>query len=293
MKSQLEASESRLQDYAVSSGLSPASDKESPAENQLKELGDNLSQAQADRIAKQAKYEEARSKPVDSLPELLEDPTMRDYREKMTELKRQYAELSATLTPQHFKVQRVQAQIDELNSSMQKERSNVLRRIGNEFAAAVRRERLLSEAHAGQEKVVADQSSKAIHYDTLKRDVDSNRRLYEVMLQRVKEASLASAMRDSTVMVIDRAKPPLLPYRPSLPMNSAIGLFSGAFLGFAFVLIRERIDRRISAPGDAQDCLALPELGVIPIDESAIPVPIFNRLNFHRAAPSLPAKNVT
>jgi len=67
----------------------------------------------------------------------------------------------------------------------------VLRRIGNEYLAALRRERLLSRINANQEKVVADHSSKAIHYDTLKRDVDSNRRLYEVMLQRVKEASLA------------------------------------------------------------------------------------------------------
>lgn len=290
MKAQLEASEARLQDYAVSSGLSPTSEKDSPALNRLKQLQDELSKAQADRIAKQAKFEEARSKPVDSLPELLEDATMRDYREKLTELQRQYAELSATLTPQHYKVQRVQAQINELRSAMQKERSNVLRRIGNEYAASVRRERLLTDAQENQDKVVADQSSKAIHYDTLKRDVDSNRHLYEVMLQRVKEASLASAMRDSSVLVVDRAKPPLLPYRPSLPMNSAIGLFSGVFLGLAFIMIRERVDRRICAPGDAQVYLDLPELGVIPLDGPANPVPILDRLNIYRSPIPLPAR---
>jgi uncharacterized protein involved in exopolysaccharide biosynthesis len=139
MKAQLEASEARFQDYALTSGLPPTTDKETPAESQLKQLADELSQAQGDRIAKQAKYEEARSKPVDSLPEMLEDPTMRDYLGKMTELQRQFAELSATLTPEHYKVQRVQAQIDELKSSMKKERDNVLQRIADEYAAAVRR----------------------------------------------------------------------------------------------------------------------------------------------------------
>src|SRR5260370_42531858 len=113
---------------------------------------------------------------------------------------------------------------------MQKERSNVLRSIGNEYTAAVRRERLLAEEHGSQEKVVADQSSKAIHYDNLRGEVDSNRRLYEVMLQRVKEASLATAMCDSNVLVIDRAKPPLLPFQPSLPMNTALSLFGGNVL---------------------------------------------------------------
>jgi capsular exopolysaccharide synthesis family protein len=288
MKVKLEQSEAQLQDYARTSGLSFTSEKENLAENRLKELQDELSKAQADRISNQAKFEAAKSKPPDSLPEILEDPTMRDYRQRLTELQRQYAELTATLTPEHYKVQRVQAQINELKSEMQKERSNVLRRVGNEYAAALRREMLLSKAQTEQEKVVADQSEKAIHYDTLKRDVDSNRRLYETMLQRVKEASLATAMRDSNVLVVDRAKPPLLPYRPSLPMNSAIGLFSGVFLGFGFVLLRERIDRRISAPGDAQVYLDLPELGVIPLDEAAASRQISNGLYPHRSAPALP-----
>jgi polysaccharide biosynthesis transport protein len=290
MKAELERSETQLQDYARTSGLSVTSEKENLAENKLKELQDELSKAQADRISNQAKFEGANSKPADSLPEILEDPTMRDYRQRLTELQRQYAELSATLTPEHYKVQRVQAQINELKFEMLNERSNVLRRIGNDYAAALRRERLLSKARAEQEKVVADQSEKAIHYDTLKRDVDSNRRLYEVMLQRVKETSLAAAMRDSNVLVVDRARPPLLPYRPSLPMNSAIGLFSGVLLGFGFVIFRERVDRRISAPGDAQVYLDLPELGVIPLDETAVSRQISSGLLQHRSTPALPPK---
>lgn len=289
MKAQLEASETRLQEYAQTSGLSLTSEKENPAENRLKELQDELSRAQADRIAKQAKLEEAQNKPAESLPEMLQDPTMRDFRQKLTELQRQYAELTATLTPEHYKVQRVQAQINELKSEMQKERGSVLHGIANEFAAALRRERLLLSAHAEQQKVVAEESSKAIHYDTLKRDVDSNRRLYEVMLQRVKEASLATAMRDSNVLVVDRARRPLLPYRPSVPMNTAIGLLSGIFLGFGFVLVRERIDRRISSPGDAQVYLDLPELGVIPLEPSGEPPQILHRWHPHRPAAPLPA----
>jgi polysaccharide biosynthesis transport protein len=270
MKGQLEASEAQLQDYARTSGLTFTSDKDSLAENKLKQLQDELSKTQADRIADQAKFEEAKSKSADTLPDVLEDPTMREERQKLADLKRQYAELSSTLTPAHYRVQRVQAQITEMEAQIQKERGNVLGRIRNEYLGAVRREKLLSDAHAAQEKVVADQASKAIHYDTLRRDVESNRKLYETMLQRVKEASLVAAMRDSNVMVIDRARPPLLPYRPSLPMNSAIGLFSGAFLGFGFVVLRERLNRRISAPGEAQVILDLPELGAIPLDVAAL-----------------------
>jgi succinoglycan biosynthesis transport protein ExoP len=264
MKAKLEHSEAQLQDYARTSGLTITSEKDNVAEIRLKELQEELSKAQAERVAKQSKLEEAKSKPADSLPEMLEDPTLREYRLKLTDLQRQLVELSATLTPAHYKVQRVRAQIAELQSAIEIERRNILGRIGSEYSAALRRERLLSERYAEQEKIVADQSSESIHYNMLKREVDSSRQLYESMLQRVKQAGLAAAMRASNVLVVDRAKPPLLPYRPRLLMNSALGLFSGVFLGVGLILLRERLDGRIRAPGDVQIYLNLPELGVIP-----------------------------
>jgi len=267
MKAKLEQSEAQLQDYAHTSGLMVTSEKDNAAESRLKELQEELSKAEADRVSKQAKFEEAKSQPANSLPEMLDDPTLRDYREKLTELQRQLVELSTTLTPEHYKVKRVQAQIAKLQSAVETERSNIQRRIGNEYSAALRRERLLAQAHAEQEKTVADQSEKAIHYHTLKREVDSSRQLYESMLQRVKQASLAAAMRASNVLVVDPAKIPRTKYRPSLLMNSAIGLFSGVFVGLGFVLLRERLDHKIRAPGDALACLNLPELGVIPLAE--------------------------
>jgi succinoglycan biosynthesis transport protein ExoP len=267
MKAKLEQSEAELQDYARSSGLTITSERDNVAEIRLKELQEELSKAQADRIAKQAKLEEAERKPADSLPEMLEDMTLRDYRVKLTDLQRQLVELSATLTPAHYKVQRVEAQIAELQSAFQTQRGLILRRIASEDEAARRRETLLAKAQAVQEKIVADQSSKAIHYNMLKREVDSSRQLYESMLQRVKQASLAAAMRASNVLVVDPAKAPLLPYKPSLPKNSVLGLFSGVLLGLGFIFLRESFDPRIRAPGDVQIYLNLPELGVIPLAE--------------------------
>src|SRR5258708_17635226 len=95
-------------------------------------------------------------------------------------------------------------------------------------------------------------------------------------------------MRDRKVMGVGRARPPLLPYRPSLPMNSAIGLCGGVLLGFGYVVLGERVSRRMSVPGDAQVFLDLPELGVIPLDDSVLPRQISNGLNPRRPAPSLP-----
>ena len=197
---------------------------------------------------------------------MLDDPTLREYRLRLTDLQRQLVELTATLTPAHYKVQRVQAQIEELQSAVQNQRALTLSRIRSEYAAALRREEFLATAYADQQKVVTDQSGKGIRYRTLKGEVDSTRQLYESMLERVKQAELATTMRASNVLVIDAAKVPTRRYSPSLPMNAAVGLFGGVFLGLGFVFFRERVDRRIQAPGEARVYLNVSELGVIAED---------------------------
>jgi capsular exopolysaccharide synthesis family protein len=84
------------------------------------------------------------------------------------------------------------------------------------------------------------------------------------MLQRVKESSITSALKASNVRIIDFARTPEKPYKPSWPLNSAIGMLSGVMLGVVIAVIRERADRSLHQPGDAGRLLGIPELGVIP-----------------------------
>ncbi len=270
LKIKLEKSEDQLQAYAQASGLvfTGEKDKENVVEEKLKQLQQELSKAQSDRISKQSQYEMAQSSPAEALAEVLDSESLRSYETKLSELRRQSADLRSSLTPAHPKVKRVEAQIPELESSLKKERVNILTRIQKEYESAQRRERLLAIDYANQAKIVSDQAAKMIHYNILKREVDTNRQLYEVLLQKVKEAGIASAMRASNVRVVDPAKPPRHPYKPNLVLNTALGVLAGFFLGMVFVLLRERSDRSFRSPGDAAFYLKMPELGVIPSTRS-------------------------
>ncbi len=269
LKKNLEVSENQLQDYARSSGLVFTSQNGNVADQKLEQVQEELSKAQSILTEKQANYEMAKSNPVESLPATLDDPTMRDYRQKLTELQRQHAELSSTLTPEHYKVRKVEAEIAELQEALEKERGNILRRASDEYQAAQRRERLLSRSYDEQARTVSDVNGKSIRYSTLKHEVDTNRQLYDALLLRVKQAGLAAAMRSSNVLVVDTAKPPVFPYRPNFKVNAALGLLSGLFFGVAFVLVSERLNRSIESPGLSPSYLNLPELGVIPMAEDS------------------------
>src|SRR5206468_5447409 len=113
--------------------------------------------------------------------------------------------------------------------------------------------------------------------------------------QKAKEAGVASAMRANNVRLIDPAQIPARPYKPKRLTNIAIGLMVGLFLGIAFVIMRERADHNIRAPGEAMSCLKTPELGAIPSAESASAFSrllIADRTSRPQIAPSLPLAGI-
>jgi capsular exopolysaccharide synthesis family protein len=270
LKRNLTQSEQRLQQHAQANRLVYAGEGENVEQTRLRQLQDELSRAQADRRAKQSRYERAATSAPDALPEVLDNATLRELQSRLTELRRQAAELSPAYKPAHYKVQSLQAQITELEGQIRAERSQVLTRIRNEYQAALRREELLERAYAGQTAQVTGQAAKALEHGTLLREAETHRQVWESMLQKATAANLASAMRTSNIRVIDPAKPPVKPYKPRPLVLAVFGVLAGSFLGVGLVVLRARSGApaaaagSIRSPGFSPQVLRLPELGVIP-----------------------------
>ena len=273
LRVKLEKSEEKLQQYARISGLLFTSEKESVAEQRLRQLQLELSKAEADRIGKQSRFEIANTSLPESLPDILDNGPLATYQLKLTDLRRQLAELSARFTSAHPKIKAVQVQIDQLDTVVAKERAHIVGRIRNEYETARRREKLLRNDYANQSRFVAEQGGRAIQYNIYEREVETSRQLYDNLLQRVKEAGVASAMRASNIRIIDPAKPPRSPHKPNHVLNALLGLMSGTLLGIVFVFVGERADRTLKQPGDATQHLRVPELGVIPSSTRDAPRP--------------------
>jgi succinoglycan biosynthesis transport protein ExoP len=271
LKIRLEKSEDELQVYMNRSGLlfiTGDKEKENVAEDRLRQLQAEVLKAESDRVSKQTHYESSKTVPPESLPEVLDDKTLPDYQARLTDLRRQMADLNLSLTPENPKVRHLQVQVDTLEAAVKQARANIVNRISHDYQTSLSREKMLMAEYTAQKELVSDQAAKVIHYNILKREVDTNRQIYEAMLQRVKEAGIASAMKASGVRVVDPAVPPSLPYKPNVPRSAVFGMIGGLCLGAALVFIRERADRNLQQPGDTAFYLNLPELGVIPTSAS-------------------------
>jgi capsular exopolysaccharide synthesis family protein len=189
---------------------------------------------------------------------------MAQYQLQIADLRRQLAELSTTLTADHYKTQRVQAQIKELEGARDRERKNIISRIRIDYEAAQKREEQLLQAFKQQAGVLSGQAEDLIQYNILLREVESNKKLYDQTLAQGKEAGLASAMRASNARVVDPAIVPGRPMSPNLPLNFSLGTLGGVLCGVLFVIVRRTTDARVQTPGIVGSQVNLRELGVIP-----------------------------
>lgn len=264
MRGKLEHSENALQAYATKSGLMFTSDKGSVSDDKLRQLQTSLSNAEIDRIAKQSIYESVIAGGTGIARNLLDDPSAREDRSKITDLMRQRAEMATMYTPDYVKVKQVDAQIASLRDALEAERKAVEEHARSEYEEAARREKLLAANYNTQGRLVNHEAEKAIQYNILKREVDSNQQLYDAMLQRTKLMNAASALRTTNVRILDTAKVPTAPYKPKPAVNAVLGSFSCLLLGAVFIIARDRANHTLQDRGDVNTYLNLPELGVIP-----------------------------
>jgi capsular exopolysaccharide synthesis family protein len=264
LKNKLEQSENRLQQFAKANGLI-ITGSQNISEEKLKQVQAELASATADRISKEAKYESSLSPAqTEALPEVLDSGPMAQYQLQLNDLRRQLAELNTTLTPEHTKVQRVQAMIKEVETARDRERKNIINRIRLEYAAAQKREEELAKNFKSQAGLVSGEGEKVVQYNILLRDVETNKKLYEQTLSQVKEAGIASAMRSSSERIVDMARVSMSPQSPSLLLNLGLGLMGGMLCGALFVVVRSSLDELIQSPGTLRVQLNMRELGVIP-----------------------------
>jgi succinoglycan biosynthesis transport protein ExoP len=263
-RSKLKHSEDALQTYARESGLIFTDPDTNISSEKLQQIQVELSNATGDRIAKQSRYELAQKSPADALPDVLNDAALQAMAAKVTDLRRQIADLSAIYTPDFSKVKRAQAELETVQAAFARSRDSILTRINNDYHEATRKEALLASAYDTQTKEVTGQGEKTVQYNILKREVDSNRQLYDTMLQQLKQSSVASAIRASNVRIIDPAVLPRRPFKPNLKVDTALGVLAGMFLSIGFFLLRESSDRTVQRPGETQIWTNAPELGSIP-----------------------------
>ncbi len=231
----------------------------------LAQLNQALADAQTKRIAAEEAYRNAMHAGVTSE---INDSTSA-LRASRAQLEADYQQKLTTYKPDYPDMVRERAQINALDQQIQREagtistgRSNTLL---EQFRAAAAAERELQAKVNGLKGDVLNLRERSIQYNILQRNVDTNRAMYDSLLERYKQVGVAGGVGTNNISIVDYADAPGHPYVPVLWLNLLIGLALGLVAGMGAALALEFLNDTIKTPDDVRDKLHLPSLGIIPM----------------------------
>jgi polysaccharide biosynthesis transport protein len=230
----------------------------------LADLNKELTDAQSDSLRKQALFEFAKSGDVDAVPEIRDNTVLISLRNRRAELAGRYTDAVNQYGPNWPSVQRLQAQMKEVDEEMVKERQGIIAQLESDYREAKQHEELLSRALDEQKAEVNVMSEKMIQYNILKREAEANKALYDSLQTKLKEAQISSGLKSSNIRIVDPAIVPSSPARPAKTRNIALAFLVGLVGGIGLALLREYLDNTVKTPDDIETLARLPSLAVVP-----------------------------
>lgn len=254
---------------AQSGGDGKTTSERSIVADDLATLNAALSQAVADRIQAQARYEQAGRGGAST--EALRNAAINNLRQRRAELAAEYQRLMIQFEPGYPAARAIQTQIDQLDRSIAREEGRVSGSLQADYREAREREQAL-QTKVDQLKVsYLDLRRRSIQYNIFQQEVDTNRALYDGLLQRFKEIGVAGGVGVNNIAIVDPADVPQKPSSPRLLLNLIISLIAGLGLGALVAFVLEQIDEAIADPTEVERRLGLPLLGSVPKIESGTP----------------------
>lgn len=271
LRKRLEESERQLVGYASQESIinipSGSDSKGTTTErsltaDSLTSLNDELARAVADRVRAESRVSAGGGE--GSSAEALSNSTIATLRQRRTEIASEYARLLTQFEPGYPAAAALAAQLRILDDSIGSEEKRVSGSLQGGFRDAVSREQALRQRVDELKANFVNERRRGIQYNIFQRDADTNRELYNGLLQRYKEIGIAGGVGNNNVSIVDLAKIPERPSSPRPLINLLISMVAGLIVGVALALIREQIDETIIDPADAERRIGLPLLGVIP-----------------------------
>jgi succinoglycan biosynthesis transport protein ExoP len=264
MKIKVENAEDSRLAYERENQIWTIDEKNDISSQKLADINKQLTDAQTDRINKEAVYQLAQAGNYDALAAVRESGVIQDILKQESTLSAQYTDALNQYGPKYPKVVRLQAQLKDLDQLVAREKTNIVNQVEAEYHGSRQRELLLKQALDQQKTETNQMAEKLVQYNILKREAEANKELYDGMLKKLKEAGITAGLRSSNIRVVDPALIPIGPSRPKKTRNIMLSILVGLIGGIGLALLREYLDNTVKTPDDIETLARLPSLAVVP-----------------------------
>jgi polysaccharide biosynthesis transport protein len=265
VKKQVEDSQKDLAKYQKDNNL-VAMDAEGGnlVTDSLRTVNQQLAEAEADRIVKEARFRMAQTRNPDLLVSVAPGTVLGSLRGQQAELLVQAAALKSKFGPDYPKVKELDQQLAKVQSDIDEEINNLTARFTEEYNASIKTESLMRGRLEATKQEAFRENESAAQFDILKHGAESASELYDALQMKLKEAGVTAGLSATNIDVIDRASVPPFPILPKRMTSLFFGLLGGFVTGIALAFFFEGMDDTVRTSDDAETVSLLPTLGVIP-----------------------------
>lgn len=266
-RQKLSESETALQKYREEHKIISFEERQNIVMQKLSELNTAVNEAKIKRMGAEAEYQKIKKYNQDqlgSLSQVINNLLIQQLKVELSTLEKDLSELQKKFRGKHPNVLAVQSQIASVRGRLTAESKRIVDNITSQYEIALAQEQELSKALEDQKQEALDLNKKAIKYDEIQREVESNRKIYNELLQRAKETGVSERLETSNISIVDHAILPASPISPNKKRAVLFGSVAGLILGMMVAFFFEYVDNTLRTPDDVKRYLNIPSLGVIP-----------------------------
>ena len=281
LQMKVETSQEKLVRYQREHEILGIDEKQNITTAKLDELNKALTMAESERMDKESVYRLVQAGDTDTIASAAtvldaagagstsQSTLLEALRTREADLNIQAAELNTQFGPSYPKLAQINNQVKEIDAQLLAETKKIGGKIKGQYMAALQRENMLHDALEKQKQEANKLNESAIEYSLLKRDLDTNRQLYEGLLEKLKEAGVSAGLRSNNFRIVDVARVPTAPVEPNIPRNLSFAFMLGLTSGVGLAFLLEGLDNTVRTTEQAQMISGLPPLGMIPLGSRA------------------------
>ncbi len=267
-REKLEGAERALQEYMRQNQIVTVQDRLAVTPEEMSEISTQLLRAESRRKELEALNNQVRSvmngaQAPETISVVASDPALQALRTQIIAAEKARMELSGRYGARHPVMEKAVADLQMLERKREQEISRIVDSIRNEYELAAANERNLRTRMESLKGEALRLNDKFVQHGVLRREVETNRQIYDALMLRIKEQSITQEKQPIDLWIVESAQIPISPATPKTALNLLIGLSLGVFGGIGLAFFAEYLDTTVKNPEDAEERLGKPVLGVV------------------------------
>ena len=264
LKAKMERSSSALAQFERELNVINPEEKTSILSSRLLQLNTEYTNAQTDRVRKETAYQSVKGGSLEAAQVSSQGDALKRLTERFDEAQQRFAEAKTHYGANHPEYRKLATQLAEVQRQLDKTRANIGQRVEVEYDEAVSRESMLNKAVADTKAEFDRLNARSFEYQALKRDAEADKKLYEELIRKIKEAGINAGFQNSAVRIADTARPPFKPVFPNISLNLALAFLFSTLLAVGAAVLADLLNNTVRDPEQVRRTLNTEVIGTLP-----------------------------